>query len=211
MKKLMSALFGLLLAPMVWAVGGPYEEGVHYTVISEQGTSKPEFKEFFSFYCPHCFAFDPYVNSLEKALPAGTGFKKFHVDFMPQAKPEIQQVLAQAMALGKAKGKGEQVAKALFEHIHVKRQAFANADDIKAVVVAAGLNAETYDKDVQSYAIKSQVKLMKKEQDSYSKNRVLDGVPTFIINGRYKINLGKLDTANTEQDFKALVNYLLAK
>ena len=211
MKKLMSALFGLLLAPMVWAVGGPYEEGVHYTVISEQGTNKPEFKEFFSFYCPHCFAFEPYVTSLEKSLPEGTAFKKFHVDFMPQAKPEIQQMLAQAMALGKVKGKGDEVAKALFDHIHVKHKAFANAEDIKAVVVGAGIDAATYDKDIKSYSIMSQVKLMQKEQATYSKARVLDGVPTFIINGRYKIDLRKLDSSNAEQDFKALVNYLLAK
>lgn len=211
MKKLISAIFGLLLTPLVWAVGGPYVEGEHYTVISEQGTSKPEFKEFFSFYCPHCFAFEPYVNSLHKSLPEGTGFKKFHVDFMPQATPEVQQVLAQALALAKAKGKGEQVSKAFFEHIHVQHKAFASADDIKAVAIAAGLDANTYDKEIKSYAVQSQVKLMQKEQASYSKARQLDGVPTFIINGRYKIDLRKLDSANAEQDFKALVNYLLAK
>ncbi len=59
MKKLLSFILAFCLVPAALAVGGPYEEGTHYEVIAEQGTAKPEVKEYFSFYCPHCFAFDP--------------------------------------------------------------------------------------------------------------------------------------------------------
>lgn len=211
MKKLLSFLFAFCLVPQAMAVGGPYEEGKHYKVIAEQGTAKPEVKEYFSFYCPHCFAFDPIVKSMEKSLPEGTAFKKYHVDFMGQASQEIQTGLTQAMILAKAKGKGDEVSKAIFEHIHVKHQPFASAADIKAVVVAAGLDATMYDKDINSFVVKSQTKLMQKSQADSAKAKVLDSVPTFIVNGRYKIINQGLDQANTEQDFKALVQHLLSK
>ncbi len=211
MKKLLSFVLAFCLVPAALAVGGPYEEGKHYEVVAEQGTTKPEVKEFFSFYCPACFAFDPYINSLEKTLPEGTVLKKYHVDFMGQASKEIQAGLTQALVLAKAKGKGHEVGKALFDHIHVKRQPFASAEDIRTVVIGAGIDAAVYDKEINNFVVKSQTKLMQKEQEQYSKSKVLNSVPTILINGRYKIINQGLDKSNTEQDFKALVQYLLTK
>lgn len=211
MKKLLSFIFAFCLVPAALAVGGPYEEGKHYDIVAEQRTAKPEIKEFFSFYCPACFAFDPYINSLEKSLPEGTVLKKYHVDFMGQASKEIQAGLSQALVLAKAKGKGHEVSRAIFEHIHVKRQPFASAQDIRAVVTAAGIDAAVYDKEINNFVVKSQTKLMQKEQEQFTKSKVLNSVPTIIINGRYKIINQGLDRANTEQDFKALVQYLLSK
>jgi thiol:disulfide interchange protein DsbA len=211
MKKLLSFIFAFCLVPAALAVGGPYEEGKHYDIVAEQRTAKPEIKEFFSFYCPACFAFDPYINSLEKSLPEGTVLKKYHVDFMGQASKEIQAGLSQALVLAKAKGKGHEVGRAIFEHIHVKRQPFASAQDIRAVVTAAGIDAAVYDKEINNFVVKSQTKLMQKEQEQFTKSKVLNSVPTIIINGRYKIINQGLDRANTEQDFKALVQYLLSK
>ncbi len=210
MKKLLSILFAFCLAPGAMAAG-PYEEGKHYEVVAEQGTSKPEVKEYFSFYCPHCFAFDPYVKSLEKSLPEGTVFKKYHVDFMGQASKEIQANLTQAMILAKAKGKGDEVSKAIFEHIHVKHEPFASPADIRAVVVGAGIDGAVYDKEINNFVVQSQTKLMQKSQADAAKSKVLDSVPTFIVNGRYKIKNQALDRTNTEQDFKALVQFLLSK
>jgi thiol:disulfide interchange protein DsbA len=211
MKKLLSFIFACCFVPAALAVGGPYEEGTHYKVVAEQGTNKPEVKEFFSFYCPACFGFDPFVQSLGKSLPEGTTLKKFHVDFMGQASQEIQAGLTQAMILAKIKGKGDEVSTAIFNHIHVKRQPFSSPADIKAVVVAAGIDAAVYDKEINNFVVKSQVKLMQKNQADASKSKVLDGVPTFIVNGRFKIINQGLDKTNTEQDFKALVQYLLTK
>lgn len=209
MKALFALVFALLLPAAANAAN--FEEGVHYQTISENKTEKPEVKEFFSFYCPHCHAFEPIMGSLEKSLPEGTSLKKFHVDFMGQASKEVQENLSQTMVLAKAKGKSAEVNKALFNHIHVKRQPFASLTDVKMVAVGAGLDAASFDKDVNSFSVKSQVKQMQKEQKTYSDARVLTGVPTIIVNGKYKINIEKLTPAQTEQELKALVNYLLTK
>lgn len=211
MKRIFSLLLALMLAPAAWAVGGPYQEGVHYEVIGQQGTAKPELKEFFSFYCPHCNAFEPILHEVTQKLPAGATFKKFHVDFMGQASQPIQQSLSEVMALGKLKGKEESVNKALFKHIHTDRKKFESAEDIKAVAVAAGLDAATFDKDIKSFAVQSQVRQMQKEQKTLTEANIMNSVPTLIVNGRYKLHVNELDEADLKGDLTALVQYLMTK
>ena len=208
MKKLMFLVAALFMAPTLVAQTA-YEEGVHYDVVSEQGTAKPEVKEFFSYYCPACNAIDPVVQTVMKTLPEGTSFKKYHVDFMGAASPEIQRNLSAAMVLAKTQGKGDEVNKAFFNHIHNDRKAFANEAEIRDVAIAAGIDGAAYDKHLNNFMVKTQVNLMQKEQATLSKSRVLSSVPTFIVNGRFKINVAKLDQSNLEQDFKNLINFLL--
>lgn len=211
MKRFFSLLLALMLAPAAWAVGGPYQEGVQYEVIGQQGTAKPELKEFFSFYCPHCKAFEPILHEIAQKLPAGTNFKKYHVDFMGQAPQPIQQSLSEVMVLAKLKGKDETVNAAFFKHIHVDRKAFSSAADIKEVAIAAGLDAATFDKDIKSFAVQSQVRLMQKEQKTMSEAKIMNSVPTLIVNGRYKLHVDKLDEADIKGDLTALIQYLLTK
>lgn len=208
MKKFMFLVAALFMAPALMAQT-VYKEGVHYDVISEQGTAKPEVKEFFSYYCPACNAIDPVVQTVMKTLPEGTSFKKYHVDFMGAASAEIQRTLSAAMVVAKTQGKGDEVNKAFFNHIHNDRKAFASAADIRDVVIAAGVDGAAYDKHLNNFMVKTQVNLMQKEQATLSKSRVLSGVPTFIVNGRFKVNVAKLDQSNLEQDFKNLITFLL--
>lgn len=210
MKKIVGLLVALMFSAGVFAAGA-YEEGTHYEVISETGTTKPEIKEFFSFYCPHCNSFEPVVKSVEKSLPEGVQFKKYHVDFLGGATPEVQGLLTKTMILAKLKGKSEAVNAALFKHIHVDRKPFTSAADIREVVTAAGFDGAVFDKELENFMVKNQAKLMQKEQNDLSKRRVMTGVPTFIVNGRFKINIEKLDQANLEQDMKGIINYLLTQ
>ncbi len=211
MKRIFSLLLALMLAPAAWAVGGPYQEGVQYEVMGQQGTAKPELKEFFSFYCPHCNAFEPVLHEIAQKLPAGTAFKKYHVDFMGQAPQPIQQNLSEVMVLAKLKGKDESVNKALFKHIHTDKKRFGSTEEIKAVAVAAGLDAATFDKDIKSFAVQSQVRLMQKEQKTLSEAKIMNSVPTLIVNGRYKLHVDKLDAADIKGDLAALIQFLLTK
>ena len=75
MKKLFGLLTVLLFAVCAQAV--PLKEGEHYEVINQQSTAKPEVKEFFSYYCPHCFAFEPLAERLKaKAKSITSSFEK---------------------------------------------------------------------------------------------------------------------------------------
>ncbi|GAD00455.1 periplasmic thiol:disulfide interchange protein DsbA [Agarivorans albus MKT 106] len=64
MKKLLIGLMAMLTLPM--AIAADFKEGTHYDVIKQTATAKPEVIEFFSYYCPHCFKFEPVAESIKK-------------------------------------------------------------------------------------------------------------------------------------------------
>ena len=87
MKKFLS-VFIMLLIPMV-GYSANYVEGEHYTKVSEQASIKAEVREYFSFYCPHCMKFEPFMDEIKKSLPEGVALELNHVDFLRQASPKI--------------------------------------------------------------------------------------------------------------------------
>lgn len=165
------------------------KEGVHYEVISNQSTtsSKPEIKEFFSFYCPHCFTFEPLADRLKEGQKEGNyKFVKSHVDFLRAAGPDIQFMLTKAQAMADML-QVPAVSKAIFNLIHNKRGVFTKEQDIKALFVANGVDGEKFDKTFNSFPVVAAANKMKQDQEKYSKMRALTGVPTFIVNGKYKL------------------------
>ena len=209
MKKLFAVLALTLLLPVAQAA--QFEEGKHYDVIAEQGTAKPEVKEYFSFYFGGFNAFEPIAQSVAKKLPAGVEFKKSHVDFIRAASPELQNALARAYLVAKGLGKGDAVASAFFNQIHRNRAPFANENDIRSLVLLHDIDGDTYDKAMKSFSIRGAANQMKKEQDDLSNRRVLTGVPMLIVNGKYKINNAALSTKNMEAELQQLITFLLDK
>lgn len=164
-------------------------EGVHYEVIDKtlKATPKPEIKEFFSFYCPHCYTFEPLADRMkENAKNKGYKFQKSHVDFLRAAGPDIQFMLTKATAAADVLKK-PQVIKAIFDYIQKQRGVITEEKDIKNIFLLHGVTAEKFDKVFNSFAVTAAAKKMKKEQNELSRIRALTGVPTFIVNGKYKI------------------------
>lgn len=210
MKNIFSVLALTLLLPLT-ATAAQFEEGKHYEVISEQATAKAEVKEYFSFYCGGCNAFEPIAQSVAKKLPDGVELKKSHVDFIRAASPELQNTLARAYLVAKHLGKGDAVASAFFNQIHRNRAPFANENDIRSLVLLHDIDGDTYDKAMKSFSIRGAANQMKKEQEDLSNRRVLTGVPLLIVNGKYKINNAALDQKNLETELQQLISYLLEK
>jgi thiol:disulfide interchange protein DsbA len=52
---------------------------------------------------------------------------------------------------------------------------------------------------------------MKREQTYYQDKGALRGVPTFIVNGKYKLNLGRETGITSPEDIGKLINYLASK
>lgn len=185
--------------------------GDHYEVVAEKATTKPEVKEFFSFYCGHCFAFEPFANKLSKNLPKGVELEKVHVDFMQVTSPEMQNALSRAYIVAKTAGKGEEVAQAIFNYIHRQQATFSNEADIRNLLVASNFDAATFDKNFNSMAVLSAATKMKEQQTYWTEQKALTGVPTVLVNGKYKLKYTKLDLENFDAELQQLVSYLLAK
>lgn len=210
MNKLIKIL--LLMPLLVFTVStsaAQYTEGEQYTKINETVSKKKEVREYFSVYCGHCFKFEPFMHSLKKSLPEGVSFERNHVDFLRAASPKIQQMITKATVVAEQLGNADKLIGAIFNYIHVQRAVITNEADLRKIFIVNGANGEKFDKLMKSFSVNAQAKTIKKYQEQMVAKRALTGVPTVIVNGKYKVNSAKLDRNNFQQDYENLVKYLL--
>ncbi|WP_273047325.1 thiol:disulfide interchange protein DsbA/DsbL [Pseudoalteromonas sp.] len=212
MIKLVKAGLLALLLPMAGtSFAATYEEGVHYDVVSERATKKPEIKEFFSFYCPACNNMEGLISEFKPSLDKNVKFKKSHVDFVGVRDPENQQMMSQALATAEVLPQKDKIISAIFNHIHTKRAKFNELADVKDIFVAQGVDGGKFDKLFKSFSVRTLSSKMKRDQDYFKEKGALRGVPTFIVNGKYKLNLGKESGITKPEDISKLINYLANK
>ena len=184
-----------------------FKEGDYYVEIKGQASKGKEVTEFFSFYCPHCYRQEPFMNELQAALPTSTTFKKNHVDNMPGRSQEIEHALSKALITANILKVKPQVVPAIFEHIHAKDKDFSSVDDIKALFLAQGINGDKFDKTFKGFVVNSKFKQMQNKTAAL-RQQGIHQVPTLIINGKYMPVVDKLKSL---EEYKQLVLYLLNK
>ena len=212
MKKI-HRLFMVLLMPLlafsITACAEKYTEGKQYTKVSETASKSVEVREYFSFYCPHCLRFEPFMETVKNNLPEEVKFERNHVDFLRAASPKIQGMLSKAIVVAEQLDMEKKLVGALFNYIQIQRAVITSEKDIRNIFVLNGADGEKFDKLMKSFNVNSQAKSMKKHQDTMTKNRALNSVPTIIVNGKYRINTRELDKDNFEQDYQNLISHLL--
>jgi thiol:disulfide interchange protein DsbA len=194
MKKLFSILLVALLLPLSASAADQWQEGKHYTVISDKATAKPEVKEFFSFWCPACFRFEPLVKSIKAGIDDDVKFTKVHVNFMQFAGPDVQEDATKAMIIGRAMKKEEELNAAIFNYIHQQRSTVTGLKDLRSVFIINGVEPEAFDKMAKSFSVKSLVNKNNKEIATFRES--LNGVPNFIVNGKYQAKFSRDMTAD---------------
>lgn len=212
MIKLVKAAFvAVTLGFVATASAAQYEEGKHYETIDARASKKPEVTEFFSFYCPHCNTFEPIVAELKPMLKDGVKFKKNHVNFVGPRDPEIQTVLAQGYATATVLPNSDALVGAIFDHIHGKRARINELADMKDIFVSQGVTAEDFEKYYNSFSVRTIAAKIKRDQEYYQQKGALKGVPTFIVNGKYRLILGADSGITDAKSMAELINYLAAK
>lgn len=185
MKKLiLLTLTTLLFATQACSQMVLWEEGKHYKVIAEQATEKPEILEFFSYWCPHCYNFEPLVAQIKQKMGKDVTFKKVHVNFMGFTSTQVQDEATKALMIARVLDKEEAMNQAIFRNIHVQRAPVTGLKDLTNLFIVNGIPAEQVDKAASSFSINSQVK--KNNQLVKDYRRHVSGVPNFIVNGKYQ-------------------------
>lgn len=207
MKRIFS--FMILLCLPLMACSADFKEGKQYTEVNDTKSTKAEVREYFSFYCPHCMKFEPFMEGVKKALPADVKFELNHVDFLRAASPKIQGMLSKAVVVAEQLGMAAKMNGAIFNYLQVQRAVITSEKDIRNIFVLNGADGEKVDKLMKSFSVSSKAKMMKKNQDYFSKKGALTGVPTVIVNGKYRINHAELDKDNFAEDYNKLVKHLL--
>ena len=102
MKKLLGILFVTCLFMSNAQAQALWQEGTHYVVIADKASEDKKITEFFSFWCPHCYRFEPLIAQIKQQKPDDVKFEKVHVNFMRSAGPAVQDAVTKAMYVGKA-------------------------------------------------------------------------------------------------------------
>lgn len=193
MKKLFSIILLTVLSLNISAQE-QWQEGKHYTVISDKATAKPEVKEFFSFWCPACYRFEPLVKNIKAGLGEDVKFTKVHVNFMPMAGPDVQENATTAMVIARALKKETELNGAIFNYIHQQRSTIGSLKDLRSIFVINGVDGEEFDKLAKSFSVKNLVNKNNKQIAEY--RDYVSGVPNFIVNGKYQATFTRDMTAD---------------
>jgi thiol:disulfide interchange protein DsbA len=185
-----------------------FEEGKHYSVVAEKKTSAPELSEYFSYYCPTCRAYEPYLSGFKKVMPEKATFNKVHVDFMGNTSTEVQFMLSKALIIAEKTSIDNKFSSAVFKYLQTDRATINNEKDIRNIFILSGGDAKKFDKGMKNFSIIGQAKREKKIQDKLSKNRQLTSVPAMVVNGKYLIESKSLDRNNFFAEYNELIAYL---
>ncbi len=207
MKKLCGMLAFMLL-PFL-ALASDYQEGKHYVKVKEMAVESPEVREYFSFYCPHCFQFEPLMEVVKKNLPEGVSFIKNHVDFLPGASRKMQHMLTKALVTAEKLDMADSQIAAIFKFIHVYRGVFTSQKDIRNVFVLNGADGDKFDQLMASEEVAQRVATMRNNQDTLGKSGDLNSVPSIVVNGKYMVHTHDLDKENFVEDYNNLIQHLL--
>lgn len=209
-NKLLTLLVCLMLgSPAVQATEKEVRtyEQLDKAVVSP-GQETPAVVEFFSFYCPPCYAFSQSFGvdkAIRESLPAGKSMVKYHTGFLGSLGPDLTRAWSLAMVLGIE----EKVEPLVFDALQVTRT-LNKPEDIRAVFEKAGVSGKEYDRMINS----PEVQAMTAEQEQLFKAYGVTSTPSVYVDGKYRIKNSAIQGENVE-DFRnkyvAVVDELLKK
>ena len=164
-----------------------------------QSGDKIEVLEVFWYGCPHCYAFEPYVENWLKSLPADVEFRRvpgvLNRNWMPHAR---------AYYTAEKLGVLERVHIPLFQALHKQRQRIFTEDELREFFIDKGVDGDAFTRAYHSQAVEIKVK-----QAYLSARRAgLTGVPAVIVNGKYLIGAS---TAGSYENLLGTIDQLIDK
>lgn len=170
----------MLAAAPAFAQKPPPQAGTEYRLVSPplplESKTKVEVIEFFWYGCPHCYAFEPYIEPWIKKLPSDVMFHRvpavFNESWVPHAKLYYSlEVL----------GEVDRLHGIIFDAIHKDHQILATEPAIGDFLEKHGVNRKKFTDAYNSFSVNSKVQRSVQLQGAYK----IDGVPTMGIDGRF--------------------------
>lgn len=209
-KQLIIRAFGLLflsaLAFAVHAQPARFVEGSHFFELSKPvRTSDPgkiEVTEVFWYGCPHCYAFEPLLDSWVAKLPADVTLVR-----SPGMWNQTMETHAQIFYAAKALGVLDEIHEAAFTEIHRKQNYLQDEEAVRKLFTDHGVAAADFDKTWSSFSIASQVKKAGANMRDYG----VRGVPNMVVNGKYRVGTGSPGVLRNMDEVLEVVDYLIAR
>lgn len=198
-RFLLAGLLSLFAGVCAAQGAGPYAEGASYfRVTPPQPTTTPgkiEVLEVFSYACPACNQFQPFLNKLKAALPADAELAFLPAAFNPgEDWPVFQRGFLAAQSLGIAEkshdamfdavwGKGTLALMDKTTHRWYPQDKQPTINDLAKFYSAYGVKEDAFLAMANSFKIDS----LMRRSDQQVKNYEVDGTPSVIVNGKYRV------------------------
>ena len=135
--------------------------------------------EFFSYQCPHCFAFFPALDEWVSRLPDDTVFERVPVSIgHPTWAP-----IAKAYYALENMGKLAELDAAIFRAIHVQRVPLVDEAAIGTWVAAQGVDRSAFTASYNSFSANT----FSTRADQTARTYRLPSVPALAVDGKYLI------------------------
>jgi thiol:disulfide interchange protein DsbA len=158
----------------------------------------------FSYGCPHCNEFQPIAENIKKALPAGAAFRYLPAGFGR----ESWAIFARGFYAAEALGILDKTHASLFKAVYTDKKVNGvnpTLDEIAAVYsAAAGVKTDDVLGAASSFAVNTKLK----RAEAFIKSTGIDGTPTLVINGKYRLDTR---SAGGYPQLQELVKFLVAK
>jgi thiol:disulfide interchange protein DsbA len=185
------------------STAGSFQLGTHYQRLSptQPTSSSPdqiEVAEVFWYGCPHCYTFDPYLESWKTDLPANVSFVRVPAVWNP-----LLQLHARAFYTAEALGKDEEMHPTFFREIHVNGNYLDSEQSLQAFFGQFDVSPEDFSNAFNSFAVHTKLQ----RADDLSRRYRIASVPTVIVNGKYTTDASMAGNYDTLMD---LVDELIA-
>jgi len=156
------------------------EEGFDYRILPTpqplESKGKVEVIEFFWYGCPHCYDFEPELNTWLKRQPKDVIFRKVPVAFRDDFMPHSQLFYAL-----EAMGKGDALNDKVMYAMHKENKRLMTENEIADWAASQGIDRNIFLATYRSFAVVSKARAARQMADAYR----IDGVPTVVMQGRY--------------------------
>ena len=199
MKKLFSAL-SIFLAFTLPSAAQEFQEDVNFfPLLVEQPVrtgGQIEVLEIFWYGCPHCYALEPYLKKWLKNKPEFVEFVRLPA-VLNQSWTFDARVFYTFVALGLI----DELHEAYFDAIHKDRRRMKNVEQVAAWAQEQGINPQLILDTFNSFGVDSMLANATQMSGRYE----ADGVPTIIIDGKYRTTVS---LAGGHNEIIDLINYL---
>lgn len=181
-KLFIAVLFAALTSNVALA---SIDEGIEYKLVTPAQptitTKKIEVVELFWYGCPHCYRLEPHMKEWLAKKPDNVVFYR-----VPAVFNAAWGLHARAFYTAKSLGLFDDgklaFHDAFFEEIHKNKNRLNKKNMIEAFFARFGISSEDFNNTFDSFSVNTKVN----RAATLSKRYQADGVPTLIVNGKYR-------------------------
>lgn len=200
MRKIFTLLIVLGLSSFSWA---DYVEGIEYEVLEKAQPAptdgKVEVIEFFSYACPHCYRFEPYIEKWKETKSDNVVFIN-----VPAVFNKNWEALATLYYAAEVLGVQEKMHPIIFEAMHGEGKKIRGFDELKVIFEENGVSNEQLEQALGSFTVAAKTRRAKSMTQAYG----ITSVPNIVVQGKYRTN-GTL--AHGHNGVFKVVDYLTEK